>query len=55
VPSPSQHDSDPPTKLLTLIDLRCTPQVPGIHLPWTYVTAKRAQRAMPLHPTLLDM
>ena len=32
---PSQHDSDLPDELVTLIDLPCTPEVPGIHLPWT--------------------
>ena len=29
---PSQHDSDLPIELVTLIDLPCTPEVPGIHL-----------------------
>ena len=33
---PSQHDSDLPAELVTLIDLPCTPEVPDIHLPWTY-------------------
>jgi len=32
---PSRRDSNSPTELVTLIDLRCTPQVPGIHLQWT--------------------
>jgi len=27
---PSQHDSDLPTEPVTLIDLPCTPEVPGI-------------------------
>ncbi len=30
---PSQHDSDLPDELVTLIDLPCTPEVPGTHLP----------------------
>jgi uncharacterized RDD family membrane protein YckC len=33
---PSQHDSDLPTEPVTLIGLPCTPEVPGIHLPWTW-------------------
>jgi hypothetical protein len=30
---PSQHDSDLPAERITLIDLPCTPEVPGIHPP----------------------
>ena len=30
---PSQHDSDLPAERITLIDLSCTPEEPGIHPP----------------------
>jgi hypothetical protein len=40
---PSQHDSDLPTEPVTVIDLPCTPEVTGIHLPWTV----RRHRASP--------
>jgi hypothetical protein len=36
VPSPwLATDSNLPTELVALIDLPFTPEVPGIHLPWT--------------------
>jgi hypothetical protein len=41
---PSQHDSDLPAELVTLIDLLCTPEVPGIHLPWTCAAPGESQR-----------
>jgi hypothetical protein len=41
---PSQHDSNLPTELVTLIDLPCTPEVPGIHLPWTCAAPGESQR-----------
>jgi hypothetical protein len=40
---PSQQDSNLPAELVTLIDLPCTPEVPGIHPPWT----SAAPRASP--------
>jgi hypothetical protein len=49
---PSQHDSDLPTEPVTLIDLRCTPEVPGIHLPWTCAATGRAPATTPTHPIL---
>ncbi len=36
----------PATELVTLIDLPCTPEVPGIHLPWMTVDLRR-HRASP--------
>ena len=55
---PSQHDSDLPTRLMTLIDLPCTPEVPGIHLPWTCAATGQApsdpaalSRAAAISPT----
>jgi hypothetical protein len=47
---PSQHDSDLPTEPVTLIDLPCTSEVPGIHLPWTCATTGRAPATTPTHP-----
>ena len=49
---PSQHDSDLPTEPVTLIDLPCTPEVPGIHLPWTCAATGRAPATTPTHPIL---
>ena len=39
-----------PAELVTLIDLPCTPQVPDIHLPWTYAAPGRVPATMPTHP-----
>jgi len=33
-----------PAELVTLIDLPCTPEVPGIHLPWTCAAPGESQR-----------
>jgi hypothetical protein len=41
---PSQHDSDLPAELVTPINLPCTPDVPGIHLPWTCAAPGESQR-----------
>jgi hypothetical protein len=41
---PSQHDSNLPAELVTLIDLPCTPEVPDIHLPWTCAAPGESQR-----------
>jgi hypothetical protein len=37
---------------MALIDLPCTPEVPGIHLPWTCAATGRAPAATPTHPIL---
>jgi hypothetical protein len=37
---------------MTLIDLPCTPEVPGIHLPWTCAATGRAPATKPTHPIL---
>jgi hypothetical protein len=49
---PSQHDSDLPDELVTLIDLPCIPEAPGIHLPWTCAATGRAPATTPMHPIL---
>ena len=49
---PSQHDSDLPAEPVTLIDLSCTPDVPGIHLQWTCTATGRAPATTPTHPIL---
>ncbi len=49
---PSQHDGDLPTELVTLIDLPCTPEVPGIHLRSTCAATGRAPATTPTHPIL---
>ena len=38
--------------VVTLIDLPCTPKVPGIHLPWTCAATGRAPATTPMHPIL---
>ena len=37
---------------VTLIDLPCTPEVPGIRLPWTCAATGRAPATTPTHPIL---
>ena len=48
---PSQHDSG----LTTPIDLPCTPEVPGTHLPWTCAATGQGPATTPTHPILVDM
>ena len=39
---PGQHGSDVPTRLMTLIDLPFTSEIPGIHVPWICAATGRA-------------
>ncbi len=49
---PSQHDSDLPDERVTLIDLPCTPEIHGIHLPSTRAATGQAPATTPTHPIL---
>jgi hypothetical protein len=44
--------TDLPAELVTLIDLPCTPEIPGIHLPWTCAAPGPVPATTPTHPIL---